>query len=141
MSKLLEQARPFSISTKRALSSDQQLHVKQELRQRIFATLQCAKDLPVQECLQEVKTRLLAIQAYCETIDKTFIVVEERITCDQYDLGGYKRSAATLFRGPSEDASVAICVTDQGSLLHRTSPQWQVYRDAGDIGCNNSLDS
>ncbi|NJK53541.1 MAG: hypothetical protein HC936_13340 [Leptolyngbyaceae cyanobacterium SU_3_3] len=129
------------MSTKRALSSDQQLHVRQELRQRIYTTLQFAKDLPAQECLQEVKTRLLAIQAYCETIDKTFIVVEERITCDQYDLGGYKLNAATLFRGPSADASVAICVTDRGSLLHRTSPQWQAYRNVGDIGCNIPLAS
>jgi hypothetical protein len=62
-----------------------------------------------------------------------FIVCELRIACDQYDLGGSKHHQATLFRGPSEDASVAICVTEQGSLLHRNDSDWKIYCNAGDV--------
>ncbi|EKQ67987.1 hypothetical protein OsccyDRAFT_4289 [Leptolyngbyaceae cyanobacterium JSC-12] len=114
-------------------NSNQRSRIKQELRQKINAALQVAQCLPPQECLQEIKSRLLAIQADCSLIQKTFIVIEERITCDQYGLGGYRNHMATLFRGPSEDASVAICVTDRGSLLHRNGSPWQVYRNAGDV--------
>ena len=52
---------------------------------------------------------------------------------DEYELGGSHQQKATLFRGPSEDASVAICVTSQGSLLHRNGSLWQIYYNAGDI--------
>lgn len=107
--------------------------IKQELRQRIQALLQFAKDLPPEECLREIKARLLAIQQYCLTVEKTFVVVEEQITCDQHELGGSDQHQATLFRGPSEDASVAICVTQRGSLLHRNGYSWTIYRDAGDV--------
>ena len=136
MSKLLEQTKPVSASKGATFNLDQRSHLKHELRQRIATALQVAQALTAPECLQEIKTRLLAIQAYCQTMNKPFIFVEERITCDQYDLGCNKPHAATLFRGPSEDASVAICVTDQGSLLYRNSSLWQVYKNGGDIACN-----
>lgn len=127
-----DQSQSFA-NTKNALIPDPRSQVRQELGQRIHTALQSAKDLPAQDCLREIKTRLLAIQVYCGTIAKTFIVVEQRVTCDQYGLGGDKHDAATLFRGPNDDASVAICVTDRGSLLHRSSNSWQVYRNAGDV--------
>jgi len=122
-----------SMITQNPFISDQRSQAKLELRQQIQAALDSAKRLPPQECLREIEIRLFAIQAYCRTVDKTFIVVKQRITCDQYGLGGRNHDAATLFRGPSGDASVAICVTDRGSLLHRSSGSWQVYRNAGDI--------
>lgn len=113
----------------------QRSQIKQELRQRIEAALEAAKVLPPGDCLQEIRDNLLAIQCYCKTVEKTFIVVEENITCNQHGLGGSDRNTATLFRGPSEDASVAICVTDRGSLLHRSSCDWRIYRNAG--GCQS----
>lgn len=103
------------------------------LSYRIHAALEFAKTLPPQDCVAEIRISLAAIQAYCETIRKIFIVVEERITCDQHDLGGSKQHHATLFRGPCKDASVAICVTDRGSLLYRNSSEWQIYRRADDL--------
>lgn len=103
------------------------------LSERIHAALQFAKNLPPEECLAAIKISLAAIQAYCRTIEKPFVVIEERITCDQHDLGGNSHHQATLFRGPCKDASVAICVTDRGSLLYRSSNEWQIYRNAGDI--------
>lgn len=103
------------------------------LRQAIQSTLHIAKELPPDLCLQEVKTRLILIQDYCHRVGKTFIFVEEVISCQQYELGGSDWDKAVLFRGPSEDASVAICVTQQGSLLHRNSSPWMVYRNMGDI--------
>ncbi|NET35030.1 MAG: hypothetical protein F6K19_23880 [Cyanothece sp. SIO1E1] len=114
-------------------SQYQRQRLRQEVRQRIQATLQLAKQLPPQECLRIIKDNLLAIQKYCESNAKTFIVVEEIITCDQYELGGCYENGATLFRGPDENASVAICVTQKGSLLHRNDCPWQVYRNAGDV--------
>jgi hypothetical protein len=112
---------------------DPSLQIKQELRQQITTTLQYAKQLPPDACLDEVRTRLLAIQAYCETRQKTFIVVEQSIACDEYQLGGNHHDQAVLFRGPNEDASVAICVTAKGSLLHRNGHLWQIYRHVGDV--------
>lgn len=103
------------------------------LSQRIHAALQFAKNLPPQDCVAEIRISLAAIQAYCETIRKIFVVVEERITCDQHDLGGSSHHQATLFRGPCKDASVAICITDRGSLLYRNGSEWQIYRNAGDL--------
>lgn len=100
---------------------------------KIHDALQSAQDLSPNHCLKEIRNRLLAIKKYCATVDKTFIVVEETITCDQYSLGGCHENAATLFRGPSEDASVAICVTKKGSLLYRNGGLWKIYRYAGDI--------
>jgi hypothetical protein len=105
----------------------------QRLQQKIQTTLQMAQGLPPEACLRTIKTRLLAIQADCRAIAKTFIFVEASITCDQYNLGGCAHDQATLFRGPNEDASVAICVTAQGSLLHRDGGAWQVYYNAGDV--------
>ncbi|MCL6433564.1 MAG: hypothetical protein K6T90_04990 [Leptolyngbyaceae cyanobacterium HOT.MB2.61] len=107
--------------------------IKQELRQKIYTALQSAKNLPPEDCLKEIETRLLAIQSDCRALKKTFIVVEEKITCDQYELGGSNQDTAILFRGPAEDASVAICVTAKGSLLHRNGYPWTVYRNAGDV--------
>ena len=107
-------------------------HIKQELRCRIQQILQTAKRLPPDRGCHEIRIQLGEIQAYCQHIGKTFIFIEERITCDQRDLGGGCENSATLFRGPKEDASVAICMTDQGSLLYRNSSSWQIYRDGGD---------
>jgi hypothetical protein len=107
--------------------------IKQTLRQQIGAALQSAANLSPADRLQDVKTRLAAIQADCQAIAHTFIVVEVHITCDQYGLNGCRQDTATLFRGPSEDASVAICVTAQGSLLHRNGKDWIVYRNVGDV--------
>ncbi|WP_228035422.1 hypothetical protein [Oculatella sp. LEGE 06141] len=111
----------------------QREHIKQELRQRIQETLWAAQDLSPEACLQEIQDRLLAIQLYCKTVGKTFIMIEEEITCNQFELGGRSEHGATLFRGPSEDASVAICVTHRGSLLHRNDSSWKIYKSAGDI--------
>jgi hypothetical protein len=107
--------------------------VKQELRQRIAATLQTAKELSPEACFNQVKHDLLALQKYCQMVGKVFIVVEEKITCDCYELGGHHEHAATLFRGPDENASVAICVTERGSLVYRNSTPWIIYRNQGDI--------
>lgn len=123
----------------RSESQSQRSQIRQELRQRIEAALEVAKVLPPGECLQEIRDNLLAIQRYCKTVEKTFIVVEEIITCNQHGLGGSDKNTATLFRGPSEDASVAICVTDRGSLLHRNSCDWRIYRNAGDVNPVNWL--
>jgi hypothetical protein len=121
---------PYQTPRKPAHSS---LRIKQQLGQQIYAALQIAKDLSPEECLKEIKERLLEIQTNCEAIHKVFIVVEEEITCSDYDLGGDRQNLATLFRGPSKDASVAICVTQQGSLLHRNGDSWNIYRNVGDV--------
>ena len=112
---------------------EQREQIKQELKQKIAETLKCAKEALPDERVNEVRTHLIAIQHYCETVSKNFIVVEEEITCNQYGLGGSNENTATLFRGPSEDASVAICVTNQGSLLYRNSSPWKIYNNTGDI--------
>ncbi|MEL6384465.1 MAG: hypothetical protein AAFQ89_18815 [Cyanobacteria bacterium J06626_18] len=65
--------------------------------------------------------------------------MQESITCDEYDLGGSFKDKAILFRGPSEDASVAICLTDKGSLLHRNGSLWRLYGNAGDVNPLNRL--
>ena len=116
-----------------------QIQIKQELRRRLQEALHLAKHLPPTHCRNEIRERLTAIQIYCKAVEKTFIFVEQRITCNQYDLGGNHQARATLFRGPNEDASVAICITDQGSLLHRNGCPWEVYRDAGDINPEQGL--
>jgi hypothetical protein len=120
---------PFSIPISRE-------QIKQELRRRIDEALQAAKDLKPDECISLIRERLKAIQRYCETVDKVFIMIEENITCDRYDLGGSSENTATLFRGPREDASVAICITHKGSLLHRNSSPWRTYKQAGDVNPN-----
>ncbi len=107
--------------------------IKQTLRRLLQETLNAAPKQPIAERQQFVRDRLRYIQTFCNDIDKTFIVCELRVTCDQYDLGGNSQHRATLFRGPSETASVAICITEQGSVLHRNDSLWQVYDDAGDV--------
>jgi hypothetical protein len=107
--------------------------VKQTLRRLLQETLRSAQQQPIAERRQFVWKRLCDIQAYCENANKTFIVCELSITCNQYELGGSKHHQATLFRGPSENASVAICVTEQGSLLHRNDSDWKIYCNAGDV--------
>ncbi|MEM6521807.1 MAG: hypothetical protein AAF892_13385 [Cyanobacteria bacterium P01_D01_bin.71] len=107
--------------------------IKQELRRRISETLAITRFLPPVAARDEIRQQLAQIQRYCASVDKAFIFVEQRISCQQFDLGGQDDAAATLFRGPNEDASVAICITDQGSLLHRSDSPWRVYRDNGDI--------
>lgn len=114
-------------------NQSQQEQIKQEIKRRIHEALQIAKDLSPDDCSSEIRNRLLAVQLYCKSVGKTFIFVEEPITCDQYELGGYHKDSAILFRGPSEDASVAICVTDKGSLLHRNSSPWRIYKNIGDV--------
>ncbi|KYC39853.1 hypothetical protein WA1_28195 [Scytonema hofmannii PCC 7110] len=112
---------------------EQREQIKQEMRRRIQQALECAKDLSVENCQDEIRSRLFAIQKYCKSVGKTFIVFEERITCDQFGLGGSHEDPAILFRGPNENASVAICVTDRGSLLYRNDSPWQIYRNFGDV--------
>jgi hypothetical protein len=107
--------------------------IRQEIGQRIHELLKTAKNLPPQDCLNEIRDTLSEIQKICLSVDKSFIFVEKRITCANYQLGGSSEDTAILFRGPREDASVAICVTDKGSLLHRNGSPWSVYRDAGDV--------
>jgi hypothetical protein len=107
--------------------------VKQELRRLLQETLAIVQQQPVAERRQFLSKSLCDIQAYCENANKTFIVCELKIACDQYGLGGSKHHHATLFRGPNEDASVAICVTEQGSLLHRNDSPWTIYCNAGDV--------
>ncbi|NEQ50813.1 MAG: hypothetical protein F6K11_11865 [Leptolyngbya sp. SIO3F4] len=108
-------------------------HVKQTIYRLLQETLSVAQKLPVAKRRKFIRQGLENIQDYCATFEKTFIFHELTITCDQYGLGGCQHHSATLFRGPNEDASVAICVTDQGSLLHRNDSPWTVYRDAGDV--------
>ncbi len=107
--------------------------IKQILRESIHEALRTAQGLEPDACLIEIREQLCAIQTYAKLAGKTFIFVEEAITCDRYELGGRWEDAATLFRGPSENASVAICVTQNGSLLYRNGCAWSVYKDAGDI--------
>lgn len=114
-------------------SQRQRSLTRQELQQKIQAALQVAKNLPPDACLKEIENRLLAIQAYCKTVKKTFIVVEEKITCDQYELGVCKQDTAILFREPIQESIVAICVTAKGSLLHCHDYPWMVYRNVGDV--------
>jgi hypothetical protein len=117
--------------------TDQREIIQKELRHRIQEALQAAQKLSPADRLNEIRQQLLEIQSFCDSVQKTFIFVEQSIACAQYSLGGQQESA-TLFRGPSEDASVAICVSDRGSLLHRNSGPWQVYCNEGDvnpIGC------
>ncbi|NEP18459.1 MAG: hypothetical protein F6J97_16410 [Leptolyngbya sp. SIO4C1] len=109
------------------------VQVKTKLRQMLYETLEAAQATPVTARQQLVRQRLQAIQTYCRRVKKTFIVVELEITCNQYELGGSSISRAVLFRGPSENASVAICVSDRGSILHRNDSDWQVYCNAGDV--------
>lgn len=108
-------------------------HVKQTIRRLLKETLIIAQKLPVARRRQYIQQSLENIQDYCATFGKTFIVRENTINCDQYELGGSEYHFATLFRGPNEDASVAICITEQGSLLHRNDSPWTVYCNAGDV--------
>jgi hypothetical protein len=114
-------------------SENPRSRIRKEIGKRIYDLLQTAKDLPTSECLNEVRTTLLEIQQDCQKLEKSFIFVEKRITCANYALGGSATDQATLFRGPREDASVAICVTDQGSVLHRNGSPWTAYRNVGDV--------
>jgi hypothetical protein len=115
--------------------------IKQDLRQKIAVILQVAKELPPEVCCDWVRTKLLSLQKHCQMIGKVFIVVEEKITCDCYELGGSHEHAATLFRGPDENASVAICVTGCGSLIYRNSSPWIVHRNFGDINPTYSMNA
>lgn len=110
--------------------------IKQQLRQLLKEILAAARETHSANRPILIRQGLDRIQTYCKNVGKTFIFCELRITCNEYDLGGSQQHSATLFRGPSEDASVAICVTDRGSLLHRNDSFWTVYCDAGDVRCN-----
>ncbi|MEM8503891.1 MAG: hypothetical protein AAF716_12140 [Cyanobacteria bacterium P01_D01_bin.1] len=108
-------------------------NIKQTLRRLLQETLYATPEKPIAERQNFVRERLSYIQRLCGNFDKTFIVCELDVTCDQYGLGGSNQHTATLFRGPSEEASVAICITERGSVLHRNDSPWQVYDDAGDV--------
>ncbi|MEM6255940.1 MAG: hypothetical protein AAF821_23765 [Cyanobacteria bacterium P01_D01_bin.156] len=108
-------------------------HVKQTIRRLLQETLVIAQKLPISKRREFVRKSLDNIRDYCATFEKTFIACELEITCNQYELGGCQHHSATLFRGPNEDASVAICITEQGSLLHRNDSLWTVYCNAGDV--------
>lgn len=113
--------------------------IKTEIRQQILDMLLVAQAQFSDEAVQTIRERLAAIQLFCQSVGKTFIVVEEAIACNQFDLGGHSWHTATLFRGPKPDASVAICMTQNGSLLYRNSSPWSIYRDAGDIDPNQAM--
>ena len=113
--------------------------VKQKLCRLIDETLHIAQRLPAAQRRQTIRQRLEMIQSYCASVEKTFIFFELSITCDQYDLGGSVHNSATLFRGPNEDASVAICITEQGSLLHRNESAWRFYCHAEDVNPPNAI--
>lgn len=108
-------------------------HVKQTIRRLLRETLVTAQKLPIARRRNYIRQSLENIQDYCATFEKTFIFREITISCDQYGLGGSQYHFATLFRGPSEDASVAICITEQGTLLHRNDSPWKVYCHGGDV--------
>ncbi|MBW4693659.1 MAG: hypothetical protein KME27_18090 [Lyngbya sp. HA4199-MV5] len=133
MTVLIDQKTHISTTRDDVAAQLQRSRIRQALQQKIQAALQTAKDLPPQDCLKEIERSLVAIQRYCKRLQKTFIVVEEEITCDQYELGGSKQDTATLFRGPNQEATVAICVTAKGSLLHRNGYPWTIYRNVGDV--------
>ena len=113
--------------------------IKQNIRRLLQETLIIAQEREISERRQFVRESLDYVQTYCKQADKTFIVCEEAITCEQFDLGGSTDDQATLFRGPSEAASVAICVTEKGSLLHRNDSEWRIYCDAGDVNPKQAL--
>jgi hypothetical protein len=124
---------PGGITATQKVGGEKMEQIKQALRRLLQETLTIAQEKPIAERQQLVRKRLCDIQMYCKNVNKTFIVCELKITCDQYGLGGTHHHYATLFRGPNEDASVAICVTEQGSLLHRNDSPWKVYCNAGDV--------
>ena len=107
--------------------------IKQELRLLLRETLTMVQKEPVANRQQFVRKKLEYIQGHCQRANKKFIVCELGITCDQYGLGGSEHHCAVLFRGPSEDASVAICVTDRGSVLYRSGSPWQLIYSARDV--------
>lgn len=110
-----------------------QQRIKRELRQNIINTLVSTQELPPEQCLRQMRQRFATIQRFCEIAGKPFVVVETEIRCDQYGLGGHSEHRATLFRGADQNALVAICVTHQGSLLHRNYSSWKLCRNAGDV--------
>ncbi|MFM7427335.1 MAG: hypothetical protein ACKO7W_20435 [Elainella sp.] len=112
----------------------EQEQIRQEQKRRIHAVLQTAVGLPLPTCRDYIRTELLALKAFCRRWGRLFIVIEEQITCAQHDLGGKEEQAATLFRGPDQNASVAICITAQGSLAYRNGTLWCIHRNGGDIG-------
>jgi len=107
--------------------------IKQDLRRLLQRTLLVAQEKPPIARRRFIRESLDYIKTYCEKAGKTFIFCEHAIACNQYDIGGSQHDRATLFRGPNEDASVAICVTEKGTLLHRNDSGWRVYCDAGDV--------
>lgn len=112
---------------------------KQEIRRIIQDALHNAKALSPSDCLHMIRDGLLEAQDFSKSVGKNFIFVEKSITCDQYELGGNCCEQAILFRGPNEDASVAICVTRKGSLLHRNDSPWRVYKNMGDVSPQKCL--
>lgn len=98
--------------------------IKQRIREQIQTLLNAAKALEIEPCVSTIRAGLTQIQLYCTSVGKTFIFVEEVVPCDRHELGGLPTETATLFRGPSTDASVAICIM-RGALLYRNGGAWQ----------------
>lgn len=129
----LEYSNPTYESESLEANQNSRSQIRKEIGKQIYELLQTAKDLPTEACLTEIRNTLLEIQKSCQAVEKSFLFIEKRITCANYQLGGLPEDTATLFRGPREDASVAICVTDKGSLLHRNGSPWMIYHNAGDV--------
>ena len=124
---------PVIFSAKDKAQTETKESIRRTLSNGIQNILEMAKTLPPDCRVAMVREKLVDIQQYCSTVGKTFIVVEENIGCHQYDLNGSNQDQATLFRGPDERATVAICVTQKGSLMLRNGPDWVVYRNGGDV--------
>ncbi len=110
-----------------------QKDINHKLRQLLQETLMLARETPAAKRDRFVRNSLKYIQIYCQRVSQPFAFHELEIACNQYGLGGSLHHSATLFHGPNEEVSVAICVTKKGSLLHRNDGPWQVYYSAGDV--------
>ena len=93
----------LSINKMNAVPQRQRSRHREVLQQSLQTALHAAKGLSPDGCLKTIETSLLAMQRACKAIQKPFIVIEEKITCGQYELGGGNQDTATLFRGSSAD--------------------------------------
>jgi len=55
-------------------AQSQREQIKQEIRQRIQDTLQAVRDLPSNDCLNETRNKLSAVELYCQSVGKTLVV-------------------------------------------------------------------
>lgn len=107
--------------------------IKRNIRQRIQIALRTARTLPPEGRARTIRVHLRALQSYCKSVDKSFMFAEEAIACSHYGLGGLPEASATLFHSADPQSAIAICVTQQGSLLYRSGSSWAIYRHEGDI--------